>query len=619
MVRNAIALLQNADKMLNFLRLDLAHMNEKSTSQFSKYRILGLVGRGQFGKVLCARMRDTGKLVALKELEHKRFSTSKLLRELRFLLTLQHENIVVCTALVHHQMHGQNYRYLVMDYCEGGTLRDLMNSTKTLSVQQCFELVNDILLGLENAHAANIIHCDIKPENILLKIMAKGWLAKISDFGIARLSQEVRSEGSSNTGSPGYMAPERFYGQFSVASDIYAVGIILYELLVGHRPFSGMPTELMNAHLNQRVIIPSTLPRSLQVIIARSLEKLPKRRYASAQAMRLDLLATIRDQDFSQIKMGANAESCANVAFSKKAIYFSQKVVPDKVIGLAGAETSNFSSGLFSSRLYSASAFYLDQHDLMLDQDERIANSEYKIEEIAFVRQTLFVLAGKGVYQFLNGKPKSLYQSAQPFKWTISPQGDWLAVSNGKKLEIRNLVYGKLMRLEFATRALNCLVAFDRHHLVAITNKPETNESRAIVISRRGNIMYKLALPIPIDAAIATFTCDRILAREAGNHQNIFLLDLKPYRLARICLEYEALIMTATLWGYAITANYNQFQTILILLDLRGNNISNLIIDGEVTAIAPLDTNLLAISTSEISGYKIYAIDLKKLEIDLVF
>ena len=68
-------------------------MNEKSPSQLSKYRILGLVGRGQFGKVLCARMRDTGKLVALKELENKRFPTSKLLRELRFLLTLRHENI----------------------------------------------------------------------------------------------------------------------------------------------------------------------------------------------------------------------------------------------------------------------------------------------------------------------------------------------------------------------------------------------------------------------------------------------------------------------------------------------------------------------------------------------
>ena len=118
-------------------------MNAKFSPQFSKYRILGLVGRGQFGKVLCARIRETGKLVALKELENKRFPTSKLLRELRFLLSLQHENIVSCSALVHHH----NYRYLVMDYCEGGTLRDLMNHSRTLSIYQCFDLIIDPCWG----------------------------------------------------------------------------------------------------------------------------------------------------------------------------------------------------------------------------------------------------------------------------------------------------------------------------------------------------------------------------------------------------------------------------------------------------------------------------------------
>ena len=579
-------------------------MNEKSTSQFSKYRILGLVGRGQFGKVLCARMRDTGKLVALKELEHQRFPTSKLLRELRFLLTLQHENIVTCTALMHHQ----NYRYLVMDYCEGGTLRDLMNHSKTLSVQQCFDLINDILLGLEHAHAANIIHCDIKPENILLKITAKGWQAKISDFGIARLSQEIDSDGS-NTGSPGYMAPERFYGQFSAGSDIYAVGIILYELLVGKRPFTGMPTELMNAHLNHRIIIPDSVPRSLAKIITRSLEKLPKRRYISASEMRQDLEA-IRSEDFSHVQMGLDAEICTTVFFDQKSQHFAQKDTPEKIVGLVGAEKSRF---------YSTSSFLLHWHSLTLDQSEQIAKSEYEIEAIAFARKTLFAITKRSIYQFGQGKPKSLYQSSQTFKWAISPHGDWFAISTGKQLEIRNLVYGRAMRLEFATRDLSCIIAFDQHHLLAIANKPETNESRAIVISRRCNIMYRLSLPIPIVSGIATFTSDRVLLLEAGNHKNIYLLDIKPYRLMRIPLEYEVLIMAATPWGYVITANYNDYQTILMLLDLRGNNINNLIIDGEVTAIAPIDINLLAIAISDISGYKLYAINLKKLEIDLVF
>jgi serine/threonine-protein kinase len=585
-------------------------MNPKATSQFSKYRILGLVGRGQFGKVLCARMRDTGKLVALKELENKRFPTSKLLRELRFLLTLEHENIVSCTALVHHQ----NYRYLVMDYCEGGTLRDLMNYPKALSVQQCFDLVNDILLGLEHAHGANIIHCDIKPENVLLKITAKGWKAKISDFGIARLSQEIDSDGS-NTGSPGYMAPERFYGQFSAASDLYAVGIILYELLVGKRPFSGMPTELMNAHLNQRVIVPETLPRSLQMVIARSLEKLPKRRYTSAKEMRLDLLATINSQDFSQanfgqFKSGSGAESCVTMLFANKAKYFAQKDMPERIVGLAGADKSRF---------YSTSSLHLHWHSLSLDQEEQVAKSEHNIEAIAFAKKTLFALTQRSLYQFVQGKPKSLYQSTQPFKWAISPNGDWFAISTGKHLEIRNLVYSRAMRLEFATRELSCIIAFNQHHLVAIANKPETNESRAIVISRRCNIMYRLALPIPIEAGIATFTSDRVMLLEAGNRHNIYLLDLKPYRLARIPLEYEVLKMTAAPWGYAITASYNAYQTILMLLDLRGNNINNLIMDGEITAIAPIDIDLLAIATTDISGYKLYVINLKKLEIDLVF
>ncbi len=585
---------------------NLAYMNGKPASQLSKYRILGLVGRGQFGKVLCARMRDTGKLVALKELENKRFPTSKLLRELRFLLTLQHENIVSCSALVHHQ----NYRYLVMDYCEGGTLRDLMNHANMLSVKQCFDLVNDILLGLEHAHAVNIIHCDIKPENVLLKITAKGWMAKISDFGIARLSQEIDSDGSSNTGSPGYMAPERFYGQFSAGSDVYAVGIILYELLVGKRPFSGMPTELMNAHLNQRVIVPDTLPQSLQTIIARSLEKLPKRRYISANQMRLDLLKIVHSEDFSQIAIDAGTERCGTFFFAKKSQHFAQKDTPDKIIGLVGAEKSRF---------YTTSSFHLRWHSLSLDQEEQIAKSENAIEAIAFGRKTLFAVTKGAIYQFGQGKPKSLYQSPQPFKWAISPNGDWFAVAIGKQLEIRNLVYNRAMRLEFATRDLSCIIAFDRHHLLAIVNKPETNESRAIVISRRCNIMYRLSLPIPIASGIATFTSDRVLLLEADNRKNIYLLDLKPYRLMRIPLVHEVLLMSATPWGYALTANYNDYQTVLMLLDLRGNNIGNLIIDGEVTAIAPIDVNLLAIATSEISGYRIYAINLKKLEIDLVF
>ena len=260
----------------------------KTSSQLSRYRILGLVGQGQFGQVFCAMHRKTGKLFALKNLEHERFPTHQFLRELRFLLSLQHSNIVSCHAIE----HTRTGRYLVMDYCEGGTLRSLMVEDVALPLTQGIQIVADVLRGLACAHKQGIVHCDVKPENILLTLRAKGWLAKISDFGIARLNKEVYSQSTGNTGSPAYMAPERFYSQYSAASDIYAVGILLFELLAGHRPFSGTPKALMAAHLNESVVCPDVIPAGLQGVINIALQKLPARRFQSATEM-LDAIQSV--------------------------------------------------------------------------------------------------------------------------------------------------------------------------------------------------------------------------------------------------------------------------------------------------------------------------------------
>lgn len=249
--------------------------------QHSKYRILGLVGQGQFGRVFCAIHRKTGHLVALKELIQQRSPTHKFLRELRFLLSLQHPNIVTCQAIE----YIQTGRYLVMDYCEGGTLRNLMQSEIQLSLVQRLKLIADVLAGLEHVHSRGIVHCDIKPENILLSLDTTGWIARISDFGVARLSQELCSGDLGDTGSPAYMAPERFYGEYSPSSDLYAVGVMLFELVVGHRPFSGLPRELMSAHLNRPVKVPDTVPFLLRSTISTALQKLPARRFASAAEM----------------------------------------------------------------------------------------------------------------------------------------------------------------------------------------------------------------------------------------------------------------------------------------------------------------------------------------------
>ncbi|NJK64147.1 MAG: serine/threonine protein kinase [Synechococcaceae cyanobacterium SM2_3_1] len=252
------------------------------------YTLMGLVGIGQFGKVYCARQRSTGELVALKELPGHYFPTHAFLRELRYLLTLDHENITHCLAL----KHTREGRYLVLEYCEGGTLRDLMTSQAPMTYAQILSYVQQILSGLAHAHDQGVIHCDVKPENILLKPLAETWLLKLTDLGIAR-HQVPDSTSISATGSPAYMAPERYYGQAFPASDLYAVGVLLYELLAGHRPFSGSPQQLMYAHLNHALKMDPLIPAALGPILEKALRKLPSRRFHHAAEMSaaLDLVA----------------------------------------------------------------------------------------------------------------------------------------------------------------------------------------------------------------------------------------------------------------------------------------------------------------------------------------
>lgn len=248
----------------------------------SKYDNLELVGQGQFGRVFRATHKTSGQIVALKELETNRFPTAKFIRELHFLISLQHPNVVTFQGLE----HTSTGRYLVMDYCEGGTLRNLMKLEGRLNLTLSLKLIIDILTGLDHVHSCKIIHRDIKPENILLSQDSTGWIARISDFGMSRIDNELCPDKQDDcAGSPAYMAPERFYGQYSPASDLYAVGILLFELIVGLRPFSGLPGELLTAHINQAVVIPETVPFLLRSTITKAMQKLPRNRFKSAREM----------------------------------------------------------------------------------------------------------------------------------------------------------------------------------------------------------------------------------------------------------------------------------------------------------------------------------------------
>ncbi len=251
-----------------------------TTPQTNRYEILDCIGQGHHGQVFHAIHLASQQHVALKFLDPLHFPTHRFLRELNCLVTLHHPNILSCYGLE----HLNSGRYLVMGYCPKGNLRQWMY--KTWDLTQKLILVRDILRGLDYAHTQGIVHCDIKPENILIDGNQQGYRARIADFGIARIRHSLPERGpSSYTGSPAYMAPERYYGNYSYASDLYSVGIILFELINGYRPFQGTPGQIMKAHINEYIMMPESVPFLVKSVLSRALSKLPQRRFSSAAEM----------------------------------------------------------------------------------------------------------------------------------------------------------------------------------------------------------------------------------------------------------------------------------------------------------------------------------------------
>ena len=632
-------------------------MNSKI--KLSKYRILGLVGQGQFGRVFCGCHRKTGQLFALKDLDPHRFPTNKFLRELRFLLSLKHPNIVACHALE----HSSTGRYLVMDYCNSGTLRTLMESEGKLSLLVKLKLVADILTGLDCAHHHSIVHRDIKPDNILLSLRSDGWIARISDFGIARLSQEL-IERSENTGSPAYMAPERFYGQYSVRSDIYAVGVMLFELLVGDRPFSGAPTELMSAHLNQSVKIPREVPDSLQSIILTALQKLPARRFHSAgemleaiQQVQVTLASTEVENPPQRNALISNPPSLVSIcSLEKQYLQTSWNVTaPITALGVVSADISQQTGSCgpnlkATNKLYCAAGSTVEceiypEGILQGENVERVAfGFKESVRRLIGCQSGCLAIAERSIY-WLDSDRRSAQEIAHldgDFVADLEPQGSWMVVATSdRQLKILNLrpwvtgnctssIDENICKIFPVTGEVSQLLVLNSRHLVAIA--PEKTTTLLEIFTRRGSSVGSYRLPAVLGKAIATQTPYQLLATEPSN-QTLLLIDLKPYRLQRLPIGIsQPQLLDATAWGYIL----GNTQGEIVLLDIYGQVIglveatasiltiekseNNASRNGfQLCAIASFDNIGLAIATTNSKQGWISAVDLRQLDIDLVF
>jgi hypothetical protein len=248
-----------------------------------RWRLDVQIGQGAFGKVWRARDIASGEQVAIK-LFNTTLEATGYLQELGLLFSESHPNIVY----VHSFGYNKGQRYIVYEYVPGGSLRDLLVRQPRVDPAQALRLTRDIVEGLLFAHARDVVHRDLKPENILLTSSKWPMRAKLCDFGLATRSRSDQRM-TSRYGSPGYMAPEQFDGDYDRRVDLWAVGVILYELLFGRRPFDGDPVSIRHAHRHGEVPYPEDAPAPLLRLLNGLLAREPDARYGDAAALLVDL------------------------------------------------------------------------------------------------------------------------------------------------------------------------------------------------------------------------------------------------------------------------------------------------------------------------------------------
>jgi serine/threonine-protein kinase len=257
----------------------------------SRFEILAVLGSGGMGVVYKARDRDLDDLVALKMLKKEvagdRALVERLKSELKLARRITHPNVL--RTFDFGEIDG--VPFISMEYVRGITLRAMLEQSGRLPYSAGVLLARQLLSGLAAAHGLDIVHRDIKPENVLLDPLGS---VRLMDFGLARPVERLepgQTQAGWLVGTPHYLAPEQIEGhEADQRADVYACGVVLYEIFTGRLPFGGdNPMEILMQHLKEAPAAPSLywpdIPRPLEVLLMRCLEKDPAARPAGAPAL----------------------------------------------------------------------------------------------------------------------------------------------------------------------------------------------------------------------------------------------------------------------------------------------------------------------------------------------
>ena len=252
-----------------------------------KYRILAPLGSGGFGSVYLAEDTWIDKKVALKVPHKQNLDFSEMVKEPRLLASMSHPNIV--TVLTAEKQ--DNVFFIVMEYVTGETLERIIMREGALDVSRALDFTCQICNAVDHAHRAGVLHRDLRPGNMLVSDTG---LLKVTDFGTSRFL-EIAAHGTTVIGSPPYMAPEQFHGKAVFASDVYSVGVSMYQMLTGSLPYdTPAPADLERLMRGELVTAPrlknSRIPKAISDIVLKALDPDLTTRYQRASELMEDVL-----------------------------------------------------------------------------------------------------------------------------------------------------------------------------------------------------------------------------------------------------------------------------------------------------------------------------------------
>ncbi|MEL6551863.1 MAG: serine/threonine-protein kinase [Cyanobacteria bacterium J06621_11] len=628
------------------------------TDLLSDYRLLALVGQGEFAQVYCAVHRRSGRLVAIKQTRHLRESTSQ---EALVMQRLSHPNVVGCHAISKVAETGaaktgvaktgaaKTGYQLVLDYCEGGTLRSHLNSSLNtatpLSALEIKPLIEDILKGLSHIHQRGIIHGDLKPENIFLTYpnasrpssdltsltaltapMASAApiipMAKIGDFGSARFTrkyQGLANHSKREIGSPTYAAPERFDGHSSMASDLYSIGVILYELIIGDRPFSGPPDVLKHAHQTKAVPFPSNLAPAAQRLLAIALHKQPSKRFFSADDMLMAVEQLFASTD-SLITLPATPIQLSHTSLSQKAI-----ALPSQGITAPVESLLTIPQGCC----------------LMTDRSLHLITHKRELLSIARFRRPCWIAVspdGKWFVAFeksqkdvrknirrdikKHAKKDAPKDAKKPSK-LVGMLGSFSSRS-GHQWRRSISLQGPLLT-SLCANVLQ-IIAIDARYLLRVS----TTQSRTYLecFTRNGRFVGEMALNISLTQVVPTAVPYQLIGLSRASHQAKpvpVLISLKPLQVQPIRLSARPQRVSALPWGYFIS-----HQRAALFLDQSAQPLSELTEVPKCAAIAAINPSTVLIASNKAShpkapastttaGASLLVADAKQLNLDIIF